>query len=1431
MEKGNEDILKKTPGNDEDEEKKRRKKKKKDDKKKKKKKKKKGDEDDSEDEEKSDEEKKKDGKEKQDIICDNYVMLMEMGKGAFGQIYLTYNIQDQEEVATKKEIKKIGKTTAPQLKMEFIIYKTLLHIVTPAQNDFQIDFSGKVRIPQEEVQGVPKFYGYGECTEYHYLIMQLLGPNLVELFNFCGNRKFTISTVCMVAIQMLNRIEYFHKNHYVHRDIKPENFVIGCGEKSNIIYLIDFGLCKKYKDPKTHQHIPYREGRLLTGTARYVSINTHLGIEQSRRDDLESIGYVLVFFLKGSLPWQGLKTNIDKYNKIMEKKLQIPTEILCYGLPDELAYYLNYCKSLRFEDRPDYDYLRGLFVKLLYSCINVYSLQKEHMKFDWCFEDPNTIWALYNRKKLPQKKKDQNVSASNDKGDKNDETPGNSNITPGETKPKEITSKDLQNLMNNIEGYNLQNNPTFNNFDEVLLDNNNPEYNDQPNENVIVEAPIDLANQEDIYPGVNKDDYHLGGNTPEGNFEKTNENNPDYANVSEFDNISHNMTKEENLTVGNIKTESNNNLNADNISVKSDETVVMEANPSLTNLTKMSDKEMAELHKDAGQEDIDIYVNRLIIKSKRKSKSNVKRGSKDSTNIEDPKFGSGANNNANNILSTSANNPILSEKKDSYAVEANSQKFNSKVVEDTNIDVKPNNKNFININQFINDHSESGESSKNVTKYNSKTSTSGVVNANPSGVTNYSSKKEEANSVNTANSANNTQANPQSRKNSQSPNRGMKSFERQSTAIITNSKKEEVKLQRQASINNVESKSKMKNDPKQGGDLAQQIEASAKKQPNVNKVFQEPEPNNSMLIGSGPKANNTALTFKATDEEKKDLKSPTKPPVSIEQSIQQKGGKKDGTPVKDSSQNIININSNSSKLAVESSNKNLQTQKSIEKNIIEKTNERSQERRKTKLESVAKHAPSNIKLNKDNMIKISNEPIQKYYSIMGDLGHGSYGSVKKVKHKQLGEERAMKIVQKKSESSQNEIEILKKISHPNIISIYEIFEDSKNYYIMTELMSGGELFEVITNQGSFSEVDAAKIIKQILNSVNYLHNKNIVHRDLKPENILMNNKSTVKDQNYDIKIIDFGTAKQFERNQKLSKFIGTSYYIAPEVLAECYDEKCDVWSCGVILYILLCGYPPFNGASNIDIYHAIKYNAPNFSGEEWRYVHKDAIDLIKNMLNKNPLKRYSCEQVLNHKWFRNMEEEAQNMKNSKKNSSAIQTGMNAINKMKDFVVQNKLKQAVLQYICTQFNLKEEEENMRDLFSQFDTHKKGVINIADFTQILIRLFGENDGKANAEQIFNNIDLDGSGEISYNEFITALIEGKNLVTNDRLQKAFKMLDRDGSGSISLEEIRHVFGGEESKWRRIVNEVDLNGDGEIDFAEFKKMMKGIEQNEVNI
>jgi len=203
------------------------------------------------------------------------------------------------------------------------------------------------------------------------------------LFNFC-NRKFSLKTVLMCADQMINRIEYVHAKNFIHRDIKPDNFLIGLGKKANQIHIIDFGLAKKYRDPKTQQHIPYREGKNLTGTARYASVNTHLGIEQSRRDDLEALGYVFMYFLRGSLPWQGMKGNSkkEKYDRIMEKKMSTPIEVLCKGYPSEFVTYLNYCRSLRFEDRPDYAYLRRFLKDLFF---------RENYQYDFIFD-----WTILN---------------------------------------------------------------------------------------------------------------------------------------------------------------------------------------------------------------------------------------------------------------------------------------------------------------------------------------------------------------------------------------------------------------------------------------------------------------------------------------------------------------------------------------------------------------------------------------------------------------------------------------------------------------------------------------------------------------------------------------------------------------------------------------------------------------------------------------------------------------------------------------------------------------------------------------------------------------------------------------------------------------------------------------------------------------------------
>ncbi|KAG7126844.1 Casein kinase I hhp1 like protein [Verticillium longisporum] len=301
---------------------------------------------------------------RQDLRVGNkYRIGRKIGSGSFGDIYLGTNIISGEEIAIKLES---VKAKHPQLEYEARVYKSL---------------AGGV--------GIPFVRWFGTECDYNAMVLDLLGPSLEDLFNFC-NRKFSLKTVLLLADQLISRIEYIHAKSFIHRDIKPDNFLMGIGKRGNQVNVIDFGLAKKYRDPKTHFHIPYRENKNLTGTARYASINTHLGVEQSRRDDMESLGYVMLYFCRGSLPWQGLKaaTKKQKYDRIMEKKMTTPTEVLCRGFPNEFAIYLNYTRSLRFDDKPDYSYLRKIFRDLFV---------REGFQYDYVFD-----WTVYKYQKNAQ---------------------------------------------------------------------------------------------------------------------------------------------------------------------------------------------------------------------------------------------------------------------------------------------------------------------------------------------------------------------------------------------------------------------------------------------------------------------------------------------------------------------------------------------------------------------------------------------------------------------------------------------------------------------------------------------------------------------------------------------------------------------------------------------------------------------------------------------------------------------------------------------------------------------------------------------------------------------------------------------------------------------------------------------------------------------
>jgi serine/threonine protein kinase len=264
-----------------------------------------------------------------------------IGAGSFGEIYAGKNTSSKEEIAIKLES---VKSAAPQLLHEAKIYKKL---------------AGGL--------GIPSLHWFGCEGGYNVMVIDVLGPCLENQFDRC-QRKFCVKTVLALADQMICRLELLHKHRLIHRDVKPDNFLIGRAEQSNVVYLIDFGLASQYVDPKTNRHIPYRDHRKLTGTVRYSSLNTHYGIEQSRRDDLEALGHVLVYFLRGSLPWQGLNATSkeEKYDMIRDLKQNTTPDTLCRAFPKEFATYLKYCRSLGFSDRPDYGYLRNLF-KDLYS--------------------------------------------------------------------------------------------------------------------------------------------------------------------------------------------------------------------------------------------------------------------------------------------------------------------------------------------------------------------------------------------------------------------------------------------------------------------------------------------------------------------------------------------------------------------------------------------------------------------------------------------------------------------------------------------------------------------------------------------------------------------------------------------------------------------------------------------------------------------------------------------------------------------------------------------------------------------------------------------------------------------------------------------------------------------------------------------------------
>jgi len=323
-----------------------------------------------------------------------------------------------------------------------------------------------------------------------------------------------------------------------------------------------------------------------------------------------------------------------------------------------------------------------------------------------------------------------------------------------------------------------------------------------------------------------------------------------------------------------------------------------------------------------------------------------------------------------------------------------------------------------------------------------------------------------------------------------------------------------------------------------------------------------------------------------------------------------------------------------------------------------------------------------------------------------------------------------------------------------------------------------------------------------------------VHRDLKPENILLEQNKEF-DQ---IKIIDFGTSLVVEGDKKLDEKLGTPYYIAPEVLAKSYGAKCDIWSCGVITFIELSGIPPFNGASDQEIMKKVKLGKFSFADPIWNNISDQAKDFITQLLIKDQQKRPSANEALQHPWI------AQANQLTKENVSS-DVAMSALTNLQNFNAQSKLKQATYAFIASQLLSKQEKEQIDKVFRAMDINGDGKLSKSEIKAGYAEFFGRQLSDAEVDEMFEKVDADGSGEIEYSEFVVATLNEKNLLSNNKLQTAFKMFDKDGGGSISIDEIKQVlsFGQnlEEEVVQQIIKQVDANGDGEISYEEFAQMM----------
>ncbi|XP_050223865.1 calcium-dependent protein kinase 8-like [Mercurialis annua] len=458
----------------------------------------------------------------------------------------------------------------------------------------------------------------------------------------------------------------------------------------------------------------------------------------------------------------------------------------------------------------------------------------------------------------------------------------------------------------------------------------------------------------------------------------------------------------------------------------------------------------------------------------------------------------------------------------------------------------------------------------------------------------------------------------------------------------------------------------------------------------------------------------------------------------------------------------------------------------------------------------------------DHKLVVLKEPtgrdISTHYDLGRELGRGEFGITYLCIDLNTNEQFACKSISKKKlrtavdiEDVRREVEIMKHLPHhPNIVTLKDTFEDDDAVHIVMELCEGGELFDRIVARGHYTERAAAAVMKTIVEVVQMCHKHGVMHRDLKPENFLFGNKKEVAP----LKTIDFGLSVFFKPGERFNEIVGSPYYMAPEVLKRNYGPEIDVWSAGVILYILLCGVPPFWAETEQGVAQAIIRSVIDFKRDPWPKVSENAKDLVKKMLNPDPKLRLTAQQVIEHPWLQNA-----------KKAPNVSLGETVKARLKQFSVMNKLKKRALRVIAEHLSV-EEVAGLKEAFDMMDTSKRGKINLEEL-KIGLQKLGQQIPDADLQILMDAADVDGDGNLNYGEFVAVSVHLKKMGNDDHIHKAFAFFDQNKSGYIEVEELRESLNDEvdtcsEDVINAIMQDVDTDKDGRISYEEFASMMK---------